>query len=180
MPQLKNVKQEILAQGLFAGKTQLQAYQEAGYKGTNTAASTKAANHPDVQARVAELMRERHEAQRMANERALEQESITKSYLVSRLKFLADSSIRGTKEVFDDKGAHVGWKRTAGDGTVAHNCLRTLAQMGGYLIEKVEIGQPGDHARLTDDELRNELISVGESIGLDPKLIEHAIAGEDR
>lgn len=176
MPQLKNVKQETLAQGLFAGKTQLLAYQEAGYRGTNTAASTKAANHPDVQVRVAELMRERHAAQRMANERALEQESITKGYLVSRLKFLADSSIRGTKVTYDKLG-NPSYQRTSADGNVAHNCLRTLAQMGGHLIEKVEIGNPGDFARLTDDELTRELVLVGESIGLDPAQVQKAITG---
>jgi hypothetical protein len=176
MSQLRNPKQEALAQGIFAGKTQLQAYKDAGYKGATTAASTKASQQPDVQVRLAELVRERHEAQRMANERALEQESITKAYLVSRLKFLADSSIRGTKVTYDKLG-NASYQRTSADGNVAHSCLRTLAQMGGHLVEKVEIGAPGDFARLTDEELTRDLILVGESIGIPGDQIQKAIAG---
>lgn len=177
MAQLRDPKREAFAQGIFAGKTQHQAYKDAGYKGATTGASTKAGQHQEVQGRVAELVRERHEAARMANERLLEQESITKHYLVSRLKFLADSSIRGTKVTYDKQG-NPSYQRTAQDGTVAHSCLRTLAQMGGHLVEKMEIGQPGDFARLTEDELMKELILVGESIGLDPKQVQKAIAGK--
>lgn len=176
MPQLKNPKQEALAQGLFLGQTQLKAYKAAGYKGNSTAASTKACQRADVQVRLAELVRERHQEQRMANERALEQESITKSYLVSRFKFLADSSIRGTRITYDKLG-NPSYQRTSADGAVAHSCLRTLAQMGGYLVEKIELGGPGDHARLTDDELMKELILVGESIGIAGDEIQKAIAG---
>jgi hypothetical protein len=49
--------------------------------------------------------------------------------------------------------------------------------MGGYLIDKVEIGQPGDFARLTDEDLEKELILVGESIGIAGDQIQKAIAG---
>lgn len=175
--QLKRPQQEALAQGIFAGKTQIQAYMDAGFKGKSTAAATKATQHADVQVRIAELVRERHDAQRQVNDRMLEQESITKHYLVSRLKFLADSSIRGTKVTYDKQG-NATYQRTAQDGTVAHSCLRTLAQMGGHLVDRVEVGQPGDFARLSNEELEKELILVGESIGLDPKQVQKAIAGK--
>lgn len=179
MPQLKNHKMEAMAQGLFRGLTQLQAYKEAGYKGDTTASANKIAQHADIQVRIAELVRERHESQRAINERMLEQESITKHYLVSRLKFLADSSIRGTKVIYDKQG-NPSYQRTAQDGTVAHSCLRTLAQMGGHLVDRVEVGQPGDFARLSEDELMKELVLVGESIGLDPVQVQKAITGSKK
>jgi hypothetical protein len=178
MPQLKNPKMEAVAQGLFAGKQQLQAYKDAGYTGNTGASASKVCQHVDVQIRLAELVRERHEAQRLANERTLEQESITRAWIVTRTKYVIDRSIRGTKQVFDEKGAHAGWAVRAGDDQAALKGLTLLAQMGGYLVQKVEIGQPGDHARLTDDELTKELLLVGESIGLDPKQIHKAITGE--
>jgi hypothetical protein len=169
--------QEALAQGLFAGKTQLQAYRDAGYKGTTNAAATKAVHQPEVQMRLAELVRERHEAARKVNERALEQESITKEWIVKRAKFITDRAIRGTKPTYDKDGEVTGWQPTGRDDGNAINALRLLAQMGGFLIDKVEIGQPGDFARLSDDELTKELLLVGESIGIDTKQIQKAITG---
>lgn len=180
MSQLKSPKQEALAQGLFAGKTQLVAYKEAGYTGASTAAATKASQHPEVKMRVAELVRERHEAQRQVNERALEQEKVDKGWIIRRAKFIADRGIRGTKPIYDDKGAAIGWQPTARDDGNAINALKLLAHMGGYLIDKVEVGQPGDFARLTDDELTKELLLVGESIGLDPRQVQKAITGESK
>lgn len=179
MSALRNARQEILAQALATGKTQVVACREAGYKlnETDTGAASRYANHPDVLVRKAEIIRERHEAERKASDKAIADASIDKGYIVSRLKYLADRSIRGTKPVYDDKGAVAGWLPAHSDGAVAHSCLKTLAQMGGYLIDKVEIGGPGEHARLNDDELRMKLIEVGESIGLDPKQVQLAIEG---
>jgi hypothetical protein len=181
MPALTNARQENLAQLLATGQlSKVKACQEAGYKvkDHDTSTASRYSNHPDVQARKQELIAERHRAERMATERAIEQETVTKAYLVRHLKYLGESSLRGTKEIFDAQGNHAGWRRTAGDGNVAHSAFRTLAQMGGFLIEKVEHGQPGDFERLNDDELRMKLIETGESIGIDPKLLQKAIEGK--
>ena len=178
MPQLKLPKQEALAQGIFAGKKQLHAYRDAGYTGLSNAAATKASQHPDVQARVAELVRERHAAQREANERALEQENISREWIIKRAKFITDRAIRGTKATYDEKGNVIAWQPTGRDDGNAVNALKLLAQMGGYLVQRVEMGAPGDFARLSDEELANELILVGESLNIPRKLIQKAITGE--
>jgi hypothetical protein len=176
--QLKNPKLEAVAQGVFMGKTQIQAYRDAGYSGTTNASATKVVHHPDVQMRIAELVRDRHEAQRQVNERALEQESVSKGWIVKRAKFIADRAIRGTKATYDAQGNVTGWQPTGRDDGNAINALKLLAHMGGYLSDKVEVGQPGDFARLSNEELEKELILVGESIGLDPKQVQKAIAGK--
>lgn len=176
MPQLNDARQEALAQGLAAGKTQLLAYTEAGYKGTTTAAATKAANRPDILVRKAEIIRERHDMERRAVDAAVEKEAITKGYIVTRLKYITDRAIRGTKPVYEN-GVVTSWLPSNSDNNAAVAALKVLAQMGGYLVEKVEFGLPGDFARLTDDELERELITVGESIGIDSKMIQKAIAG---
>jgi len=179
MPALKNARQENLAHLLSTGRSQLSACQEVGYriKDGDTATASRYSNHPDVLVRKAEIIRERHEAERAKTDKALADATIDKGYIVSRLKYLADRSIRGTKPVYDDKGNITGWLPTHSDGPTAHSCLKTLAQMGGYLIEKVEVGQPGDFARLTDEQLVEQMVLVGESIGLDPEQVQKAIAG---
>lgn len=179
MSALRNARQEILAQALATGKTQVVACREAGYKlrETDTGAASRYANHPDVLVRKAEIIRERHEAERKASDKAIADASIDKGYIVSRLKYLADRSIRGTKPVYDSKGEVTGWLPAHSDGAVAHSCLKTLAQMGGYLVEKVEHGAPGDFQRLTDQELQEQLVEAGESIGLDREHVMKVIEG---
>lgn len=179
MPALRNARQENLAQALANGKTQVVACQEAGYrvKDGDGGSASRYVHHPDVQVRKAEIIRDRHEAERKASDKAIADAAIDKGYIVSRLKYLADRSIRGTKPVYDDKGAVTGWLPAHSDGAVAHSCLKTLAQMGGYLIEKHEHGKPGDFERLTDDELRAQLIEVGESIGLQREQVQKVIEG---
>jgi phage terminase small subunit len=54
MPTLDNARHERFAQELAKGKTQEEAYKEAGYKGDRTAASRLSTN-VNVQARVAEI-----------------------------------------------------------------------------------------------------------------------------
>lgn len=55
MPKLVNNRWELVAQGLAAGKTQSAAYTGAGFKKSSKSA-TKLANHPEILARVEELM----------------------------------------------------------------------------------------------------------------------------
>jgi hypothetical protein len=125
-------------------------------------------------------VRERHEAQRKVNERVLEQEGISKDWIVKRAKFITDRAIRGTKPVHNDKGEITGWQPTGRDDGNAINALKLLAQMGGYLVDKLEVGRPGDFDRLSNEELEAKLIEVGESIGLDPLQIQKAITGETK
>ena len=54
MPELKNTKHELFAQALAKGKTQIEAYVEAGYQ-PNDGNAAKTANRDDVQARVKEI-----------------------------------------------------------------------------------------------------------------------------
>jgi hypothetical protein len=181
MPALTNARQENLAQLLATGQlSKVKACQEAGYKvkDHDTSTASRYSNHPDVLARKAEIIQARHNAERMANERAIEQASVSKEWLVTRWKYMAERGIRGTKPVFNDKGEQTGWTPTGSDNQTATKALTELGRLGGYYVEKVEIGGPGELSRLNDDELQLKLIEVGESIGLDPKLVQKAIEGK--
>jgi hypothetical protein len=130
-----------------------------------------------VLVRKAELIRDRHEVERRAIDQAIDKAAITKEWIVTRAKYITDRAIRGTKPIYGEGGLVTSWQPTGRDDGNAINALRLLAQMGGYLIDKVEIGQPGDFARLTDEDLEKELILVGESIGIAGDQIQKAIAG---
>jgi hypothetical protein len=165
-----------LAHLLAAGKSQQLAYKEAGYTGESTAASTKMANRADVKARTQEIIATQHKKEIRSNERAIEKAAIDKGYIVSRLQYAAELGLRG-KPLLGEDGKDTGRWSLKPDIKGAVGALRTLAQMGGHLIERHEIGSPGDFARLTDDELDLKLIEVGEAIGISGPELQRALAG---
>lgn len=177
MPALRIARDEALAQGLAAGKTQIEAYRAAGFNGQSNGAPAKACNKPDVLVRTQEIIRERHENERRANNLAVEKAAVSKEWITTRAKYIVDRAIRGTKPVYGENGVITSWLPRGGDDTAAINGLKLLAQMGGYLIEKIEFGGPGDFSRMTDEELEKELVLVGESIGIAAPVIQKAIAG---
>ena len=165
-----------MAHGLAAGKLQLQAYQDAGFTGKTTAAATLVANRPEVKARVQEIIATQHKKEIRSNERAIEKAAIDKGYIVSRLQYAAELGLRG-KPLLGEDGKDTGRWSLKPDIKGAVGALRTLAQMGGHLIERHEIGSPGDFARLTDDELDLKLIEVGQAIGISGPELQRAITG---
>jgi hypothetical protein len=60
MGQLTNVKHELFCRGLAAGKSQSQAYADAGYEKSTTNSSVMA-RRPDIKERVAELLEEKEQ-----------------------------------------------------------------------------------------------------------------------
>jgi hypothetical protein len=173
---LKNVKHETLAQLLAAGKTQIEAYREAGYTGKSTGVEVRLANHPDVLVRKEELINQRYENERAANKVAVEAAGMGKVWITTRLKYTIDRAIRGTKPVYSN-GVVTGWVPTASDNTAAISGLKLAAQMEGLLIERVEMGGPGEFARMTDEELERELVLIGSNIGIDKKALQKVVSG---
>lgn len=165
-----------MAHGLAAGKLQLAAYKDAGFTGNTTASATKVANRADVKARVQEIIATQHRKEIQSNERAIEKASIDKGWIVERLKYTAEFGLRG-RPLLDNTGRDTGRWSVKPDLRAATGALRTLAQMGGHLIERYEFGAPGDFARLTDDELNLKLIEVGEAIGISGPELQRALAG---
>lgn len=165
-----------MAHGLVAGKTQLAAYKAAGFTGETTVASSKIAKRPDIRKRVQELIAGEHRQEARAIERAIDKAAIDKGYVVERLKYAAELGLRG-KPLLDDNGKDTGRWSLKPDIKGAVGALRTLSQMGGWLVQLHEIGGPGDFARLTDDELDLKLIEVGEAIGISGPELQRALAG---
>jgi hypothetical protein len=130
-----------------------------------------------VLVRKAELIRDRHEVERRAIDQAIDKAAITKEWIVTRPSTSPTARSAAPSLIYGEGGLVTSWQPTGRDDGNAINALRLLAQMGGHLVEKVEIGAPGDFARLTDEELTRDLILVGESIGIPGDQIQKAIAG---
>lgn len=163
-----------MATGLAAGKRQIDAYKAAGFTGDTTASSTKVANRADVKARVQEIIATQHRKEIQSNERAVERASIDKGYVVERLKYAAELGLRG-KPILDDKGNDTGKWSLKPDLRAATGALTTLARMGGWMVERHEIGKPGDFSRMSDAELDLVVIEAGEKIGISAAEIQKAL-----
>lgn len=123
MPVLPNAKHERYAQELAKGKSQSEAYVNAGYKPDSGAASRLSGN-VSVQGRVAELQ-----------ERSAKKVEITVDTLRDML--LEDRTLA----------------RELGQSAAAVSAVDKLGKLYGHMIERKEVGRPGEFSRMTEDEL---------------------------
>lgn len=112
MPALKNARHERFAQELAKGKSQEEAYREAGYRGDRTAASRLSTN-VNIRARVAELA-----------ERAAARTEVTVAGLTSELLDILATAKQGD---------------TAGHLNAARQSVMDIAKLNGLVIDKAEV-----------------------------------------
>jgi hypothetical protein len=177
VPALRNARHEAMAFGLAVGKAIWEAYVAAGFSGKAHSAASSVAKRPDVQKRVQELVAARHEKELKSNERAIDQATIDKSWVVQRAKYIVELGIRGGAPILGKDGKPTGAFSGKPNLNAAVKSLALLASMGGYLVQRHEFGQPGDFSRLTDEELDAKMIEVGEAIGISGPALQKAIAG---
>jgi len=166
-----------MALHLAAGKSIWDSYILVGYTGKVHSASTSVAKRPDVQKRVQELLATQHRKEVQSNERAIEQASIDKGWVVQRAKYIVELGIRGGAPLLGKDGKPTGQFSGKPNLNAAVKSLALLASMGGFIVQRHELGQPGDFSRLTDEELDAKMIEVGEAIGISGPALQKAIAG---
>lgn len=126
MPVLENAKWERFAQELAKGKSQAEAYELAGYKPDSGAASRLSGN-VSIQARLAEIM------ERGAIRAELSVASVTESLL--RIAEKAEKLCE------------------ASGYNVAKSAWMDAAKLHGLIVDKKEVGKPGDFTRMDEREL---------------------------
>lgn len=161
MPALQNARYELCCQARAAGKTVGEAYVAGGYK-YNSASPSQFFQRPAIVARVNEIIAEKHENERRAREIGVQEAGIDEAWICKRLKYLTDISLQGRPIKKD--GVLTG-ELTKPDGAVAAQCLRLAAQMRGLLIQKVEVGDPGDFARMDDTALDATIDRMAAELG---------------
>ena len=123
MPVLRSPRRERFAQEIAKGKPAYVAHKTAGFSGLRPDAS-KLQHDPNIIQRVEEL-------QRRSSARAeIDKDRLTRMYLEDRA---------------------LAYK--LGQAGAARSATDSLAKLHGLLVNKVEVGNPGDFARMSDDEL---------------------------
>lgn len=126
MPVLENHKWELFAQELAKGKTADEAYQLAGYKENRHNASRLKTNET-IQARISEILG-----------RAAARVELTVSRVVENLERIATKA----EALGEASGLNV-----------AKSAWVDAAKVQGLVVDKKEVGKPGDFSRMTEDEL---------------------------
>lgn len=130
MPLLKNPRHEKFAQGIAAGKSQTEAYVEAGYKNDRRHASRLLATNGGIVQRIKELM----------------------SAAALRAEVTQDSLVAECDEAIE-------FARAAKDGHMMVAATRLKAQLTGNIVkERENAKQPlGD---VPDDVVKDELLRL--------------------
>jgi phage terminase small subunit len=138
MPILKNVKHELMAQGLAEGKSQEKAYIEAGFSpnAARANAATLIKRNRSILTRRNELMSQREALQTRAMVAAAKTAQITLESHLSKLAEIRDLAI------------------AAEDYSAANTAETNRGKVMGYYVERKEVGRPGDFSNLSDEELR--------------------------
>lgn len=124
MSVLKNQRHELFAQALAKGASQVDAYEQAGYQPSRSAAARLAAD-VSICERVAELA-----------ERAAARTEVTAAAITARLLNIADVAEK-TGIARDDEGNVMG--SSSKHLTVARASLMDAAKLNGLVVEKSQL-----------------------------------------
>ena len=138
---LLNARQERFAQGLAEGKTQSEAYIDAGYapKNARANASSLLQKSPRILARRDELLERRADCNLAVVTEIAVQAHCTLEEHLSMLARLRDDA------------------RAKGDYSSAISAEYKRGQALGFYIQRSEAGKPGDFSDLSDAELEAKL-----------------------
>lgn len=137
MPILTNTRRERFAQEIAKGKTLVEAYEVAGYEPHDSNAC-KLANHPEIQARVSELIG-----------KAAIRAEISVAQFTKDLVRLANKA----EKMADEQNIPTGY-------AISRAAVMDAAKLNGLVIDRSERGQPGEFADIDSmgvDELREFL-----------------------
>jgi hypothetical protein len=155
MPVLANNRRELFAQLLFQGYSAVKAYEKAGYRRHDGNSSTLA-NHPEIQARLAEIRDDM-----AASKTGL---PVGTNAIAARAKVTAESLIDEAEQ------ARAGAMESKQFGAV-NGAIKNKGILSGVWIERAEIGGPGAFDHLTDDELKRLLIERLGALGLSVEVL---------
>jgi hypothetical protein len=136
MSPLSNSRHEKFAQELAIGRSAADAYERAGYK-ANYGNCIRLKGNERIAARVAEL-------KNVGAARA----EVTIASLVSELDEARTEALR------------------LGQASAAVSATMGKAKITGQIIERAEVGQPGEFASMTEDELREFIIQSLPEVGI--------------
>lgn len=184
MPALANGRQEKAAELRSKGATQRDAYEQAGFT-YSTAAASNFFKRPTIAARVRELMQAQEARKAKVAQKAADSAGVSREWVIERLKYVAEVAIRGAPvrdkktgaPALDEQGKQIF------DGKMQLNAAtRALQLLGidiGMFVQRHEVGDPGEFARLSNEELMEKMRKDMAAIGVDPDSAEILLAQFD-
>jgi hypothetical protein len=184
MPVLPKPKDEKLAQNLAKGSmTDQAACRGAGFT-TDPSAVSRKTKQPHIQERVREIRAIRDRVIQRNLETEIEtSHAVARKLEITRAKILealwenARKCLRGAP-IIGEGGKPTGeYTGIPSNPAAANQALKLLGmECHNMFVEKMEVGNPGDFARLTDDELAQRITEDIEALGLDPRAAEAFLA----
>jgi phage terminase small subunit len=145
MPPLPNSRREKFAQELASGHSATEAYKRAGYKG-NYGNCIRLKGNESITARVLELQH-----------RGAARAEVTVASLVRELDEARVEALR------------------LGQASAAVAATMGKAKITGQIIERAEIGQPGEFASMTEEELHEFIIRNLRELGISVQLSSNCL-----
>lgn len=199
MPILNNPRHERFCQELASGKTTDVAYQLAGYSPNPGNAGTLRKKQ-QIQRRLGELLDKRDALDQQATAKALDKLAITKESVLAELAKIGFANMQDYMTVGADGAPTLNFKDLTREQAAAlieitveefrdgrtdarevrrvkfkladkKGALVDLGKHLGLFIERHEIGDPGEFARMTDDELNSTLGKFARAAGLPESVV---------
>lgn len=153
MPILKNAKWERFAQGLAAGKSQEQAYVDAGYspRGASGAATKLCKSNASISERRDEILQGMQAKAEAIVAKAIEKSGIDQAWVLNNLQEVAERCMQ-SRPVLDRRGKPIFVETPSGEvlpayvfnAMGANKALELIGKELQMFVERVEVGSPGD------------------------------------
>jgi phage terminase small subunit len=163
---IKRERYELFAQAMAQGQSVEKAYTAAGYR------PSRAAGHVlrkkiEIQQRVAFLFSERSRVINQSTVEAIEQTALTKKWVIENLrenalKCLGKLPIKVTQTEGMPAIEEFDWQPGP-----ANRALELLGRELNMFIERHEVGEPGEFARMSDAELSQALLEQAEKLEIE-------------
>jgi phage terminase small subunit len=195
VPALKNERQERFCQEVVNGKSPENAHAVAGYaRNRSNAHILRRKKH--IQERISELFEKRDAIETTATAKAIEKLAITKEAILSELAKIAFANMQDYMKVGPDGAPTLNFKDLTRDQAAAlveitveefrdgrtdarevrrvkfklgdkKGALVDLGKHFGMFIERHEVGEPGEFARMSDAELSQALLEQAEKLEIE-------------
>ena len=162
MPAFTDPRWEAACQARAAGTEIGASYLAGGFRG-KPAIATRFFQREDIRTRIAEIQSERYAQERIATAAATKKLALTKEWVLERLAYNAEQSLRG-RPIRDKDGKITSYGKP--NENAANRALELIGNTLGMFIQRHEIGQPGDFQRMSDDELDSALAEQARALGL--------------
>jgi phage terminase small subunit len=195
VPALKNARRERFCQEIVHGKPLEEAHGLAGYVADRRNAANLR-NQNDIARRITELLDKREALDSAVTAKAMEKLAITKEAILSELAKIAFANMQDYMKVGPDGAPTLNFKDLTRDQAAAlveitveefrdgrtdarevrrvkfklgdkKGALVDLGKHFGMFIERHEVGEPGEFARMSDAELSQALLEQAEKLEIE-------------